>query len=157
MGFPGGSEGKASACNAGDSGSIPGLGFPGGTSGKEPACQCRRHKRCGFDPLVKKIPWRRAWQPTPVFLSGKSHGQRSPVGYSPLGHKVKWLSTHTHHFQKERHISQREAATSLEGAFPTKGASSGRLSQITHQRVRSESKVGKEGLGWEEWVGSPAS
>ena len=87
MGFPGGSEGKASACNAGDSGSIPGLGFPGGTSGKEPACQCRRHKRCGFDPLVKKIPWRRAWQPTPVFLSGKSHGQRSPVGYSPLGCK----------------------------------------------------------------------
>ena len=43
-------------------------GFPGGTSGKEPACQCRRHKRPGFDPWVRKIPWRRAWQPTPVFL-----------------------------------------------------------------------------------------
>ena len=40
-----------------------------------------------FDPLVEKIPWRRKWQPTPVFLLGKSHGQRSLVGYSPWGHK----------------------------------------------------------------------
>ena len=59
------------------------LGSPGGTSGKEPACQCRRHKRCGFDPWVGKIPWRRTWQPTPVFLPGESHGQRSLVGYGP--------------------------------------------------------------------------
>ena len=59
------------------------LGFPGGTGGKENACQCRRHKRCGFDPWVGKIPWRRVWQPTPVFLPGESHGQRSLVGYSP--------------------------------------------------------------------------
>ena len=36
--------------------------FPGGVSGKEPIGQCRRHKRCGFDPWVGKIPWRRAWQ-----------------------------------------------------------------------------------------------
>ena len=40
----------------------------------------------GFDPWVGKIPWRRAWQPTPVFLPGESHGQRSLVGYSPWGH-----------------------------------------------------------------------
>jgi len=53
------------------------LGFPGGTRGKESACKCRRCKRGGFDPWVGKIPWRRKWQPTPVFLSGKSHGQRS--------------------------------------------------------------------------------
>ena len=44
------------------------MGFPGGTSDKELTCQCRRHKRCRFDPWVGKIPWRRAWQPTPVFL-----------------------------------------------------------------------------------------
>ena len=44
------------------------LGFPGGARGKEPACQCRSHKGGGFDPWVRKIPWRRAWQPTPVFL-----------------------------------------------------------------------------------------
>ena len=43
-------------------------------SGKEPVCQCRR---CGFDPWVRKIPWRRKWPPTPVFLPGKSHGQRN--------------------------------------------------------------------------------
>ena len=49
--------------------------FPGGASVKEPTCQCRRHKRCEFDPWVRKIPWRRAWQPTPVFLPGGSHGQ----------------------------------------------------------------------------------
>ena len=51
--------------------------FSDGTSGKEPACQGRRHKRCGFSPWVRKIPWRRSWQPTLVFLPGKSHGQRS--------------------------------------------------------------------------------
>ena len=41
-------------------------GLPGGSSGKEPACQCRRSQRRGFNPLVRKMPWRRAWQPTPV-------------------------------------------------------------------------------------------
>ena len=59
------------------------LGFPGGASDKEPARQCRRHYRCRFNPSVGKIPWRRTWQPTPVFLPGESHGQRSLVGYSP--------------------------------------------------------------------------
>ena len=50
--------------------------FPGGASGKESACQYRRHNRCEFNPWVRKIPWRRTQQPTPVFLPGKSHGQR---------------------------------------------------------------------------------
>ena len=54
---------------------------------KKTACQCRTHKRCGFDPGVRKIPWRRAWQPTPLFLPGNFHEQRSPVGYSPWGRK----------------------------------------------------------------------
>ena len=53
------------------------LGFPGGSSGKEPACQCRRCKRLRLDPWVRKIPWRRARQPTKVFLLGESHGQRA--------------------------------------------------------------------------------
>ena len=60
--------------------------LPGGTSGKEPACQCRRHKRHGFDPWVGKIPWRRKWQPTPVFFPGESCGQRNLAGYSAYGH-----------------------------------------------------------------------
>ena len=59
-GFPGGSEVKASASNAGDPGS---------------------------DPWVGKIPWRRKWQSTPVFLPGESHGRRSLVGHSPRGRK----------------------------------------------------------------------
>ena len=56
---------------------------PAGRSGKESAYQCRRHKGCGFDPWVGKMPWRRAWQRTPVFLPGESRGQRSLAGYSP--------------------------------------------------------------------------
>ena len=44
---------------------------PSGSASKQPTCQCRRHKRHGFDPWIGKIPWRRAWQPTPVFLPGK--------------------------------------------------------------------------------------
>ena len=61
--------------------SLP-LVFPGGASGKEPACQWRRYKRCRFNLWVGKIPWRRAWQPTPVFLPGESHGQKTLTGYS---------------------------------------------------------------------------
>ena len=62
-------------------------GFPGVASGKEPACQCRRHKNCGFDPWVGKIPQRRKWKPTPVFLPGESHGQRRLAGYRPWDHR----------------------------------------------------------------------
>ena len=61
--------------------------FPCGTSGKELACQCRGHERHKFYPWVGKIPWRRAQQPTPAFLPGEPHGQRSLVGYSPYGCK----------------------------------------------------------------------
>ena len=53
--------------------------------GKESACQCRRRKRLGFNPWAGKIPWRRKWEPTPVFLPQKSHVQRSLVGCSPWG------------------------------------------------------------------------
>ena len=50
------------------------MGFPGVTSGKEPACQCRRHKRHEFNPWVRKIPWRRAWQPTSIFKNLMDRG-----------------------------------------------------------------------------------
>ena len=49
--------------------------FPGDTNGKEPAYQCRRCKRYRFDSCLGKISWKRAGQPTPVFLPGESHGQ----------------------------------------------------------------------------------
>ena len=73
-GFPGGSDGKESACNTGDLGSIPGKG---------------------------RFPWRKAWQPTPVFLTGEAHGQRSLSGYSPWGCKASDTTegpTHSHFF-----------------------------------------------------------
>ena len=57
---------------------LRGAGLPRWLSGKAPTCQCRR---------VRKIPWRRKWQPAPVFLPRKSHGQRSLAGYSPWGCK----------------------------------------------------------------------
>ena len=62
------------------------LGFPGGTSGNELECQWRRQQRWGFEPGVGKIPWRREWQPTLIFLPGESHGQRSLAGCGPQGH-----------------------------------------------------------------------
>ena len=58
--------------------------LPRWLSGKNTTCQHRRH---GFSPWVRKISWRRKWQPSPVLLPGKSHGQRSLVGYSLWGHK----------------------------------------------------------------------
>ena len=66
MGFPDGPAGKESACNAGDTGDLG------------------------------SIPWRRKWQPILVFLPEKSHGQRSLVGYNPLGHKESDTTKHEH-------------------------------------------------------------
>ena len=63
--------------------------YPRWLSGKESSCQCWRGR---FDPWVGKIPWRRKWQPTPVFLPGESHGQRSLAGYSSRGHKESDMS-----------------------------------------------------------------
>ena len=64
---------------------FPVASFYGGSDGEESAClQCERP---GFDPLIRKIPWRSKWLPTPVFLPGKFHEQRSLVAYSPWGCK----------------------------------------------------------------------
>ena len=78
---------------------VPSLqGLPWWLSGKESTCQ---YMRCRFDPWVGKIPWRREkpgipWLPTPVFLPGKSHGQRTPAGYNPWGCRVRhdWGTKH---------------------------------------------------------------
>ena len=75
------------------------MGFPVGTGGKESICQCRRHKRCGFNPWVRKIPWSKKWQPILVFLSGNFRGQRSLVGHSPWDCKesvmTEWQCSYT--------------------------------------------------------------
>ena len=69
--------------------------FPGGASGKEPACQFRRRKRGGFDPQIRKTPWRRAWENTPVFLLGKIPWTEEPVhGISESQTQLKQLITH---------------------------------------------------------------
>ena len=74
------------------------MGLPTRLSGKQAACQCKRRRRGGFNLWVEKIPWRGKWQPTPVFLPGKFHGQRILAGYSPWGRKESDMteSTHTH-------------------------------------------------------------
>ena len=75
-------------------------GLPRYHSGTDSVCQHRRRKRHGFSPWVRKIPWRRKWQPIPVFLPGEFHGQRSLAGNNPWGHresdKAEWQRTNTH-------------------------------------------------------------
>ena len=72
------------------------LGLSRWFSGKESTSQYRSCRRYRFDPCAGKIPWRRKWQPTSIFLPGEFHGQRSLVGYSPWGHKdsdmPEWLN-----------------------------------------------------------------
>ena len=63
------------------------IGFPDGSSGKEFACNAGDTGDVGSIPGSGRSPWRRRWKPTPVFLPGKSQGQRSLVGYSPKGLK----------------------------------------------------------------------
>ena len=88
-------------------------GFPGGAVVKNPSAQCRKYRRHGFSPWVKKIPWSRKWQPTPVFLSGKSHGQRSLAGYSPWGHKKLDAAEHTYYWPCHSHIFSPTRSSSL--------------------------------------------
>ena len=100
-------------------------GFSGGVSGTEPASPCRRCKRFEFDPWVGKIPWRRKWQPTPAFLPGESHGQRTlgaaqSIGSHRVGHD--WApSTHTPVFQP---------VSCMAGRFFTSEASENLTSEI---------------------------
>ncbi|CAN0253687.1 unnamed protein product [Rangifer tarandus platyrhynchus] len=68
--------------------------FPDGTVVKNLPSITRRRKRFGFNPWLEKIPWSRKWQPTLVFLPGKSHGQRSFVGYSSWGCKESDTTDH---------------------------------------------------------------
>ena len=93
-------------------------GFPGGSDGKASACKCRRP---GFNPWVRKIPWRRKWHPTQVFLPGKSHGQRSLVGYSPWGRKESDTTERLHftsgHNMCSLAVESRYVTTTLKNDF----------------------------------------
>ena len=81
-------------------------GLSGGTTSKEPTCQRMRHKRRGLDPWVGKIPWRRAWQPSPGFFPGESHGQRRLADYSPRGHKEPVTTEVTQHTRMQRGLEE---------------------------------------------------
>jgi len=85
--------------------SVAFLDFPGGSDGKVSCLQCGRP---GFDPWVGKILWRRKWQPTPVLLPGKSHGQRSVVGYSPRGRKDSDTTERLHFHFLSRNLAGEE-------------------------------------------------
>ena len=95
MGFPGSSAGKESTCNARDTRSIPASGR---SSGEEIGYSLQYYwaflvaqmveknpPLSGFNPWVRKIPWRRAWQPTPVFLPGESPWTEEPGGLQSMG------------------------------------------------------------------------
>ena len=71
-------------------------GRPRWCSGKESVCQCRRHKRCEFDPWVGKILWRSKLQPTPVFLPGEFYAQRSLAVYGSQGTKSQTQLSNQH-------------------------------------------------------------
>ena len=72
------------------------MGLPRWLSGKESTCQFRKHRRCGFNSCVRNIPWGRKWHPTPVFLPGKSHGQRRLASCSPWDCKKSGAAEHAY-------------------------------------------------------------
>ena len=138
MGFPCGSADKESTCNAGDLGLTPGLGrSPGEGIGYPPqyswtslVAQKVKNLPAVWEtwvwPLDWEDPWRRAWQPTLVFLPGEFHAQRSLEGHSPWGCK-EWLSTHIKAMGLPRWHSGKEPAC---------------------QSRRHETRV--QSLGWED-------
>ena len=77
----------------------------------------------GSYPWVGKVSWKRWWQPTPVFLPGEAHGQRSPVGYSPQGSsqmRLKWLSTHSGYANMSYQASSQQGCNACQTILPTK-------------------------------------
>ena len=100
-------------------------------SGKEYACQCRRHKKCGFNAWLRKIPRSMKWQPIPVFLPGKFHGQRSLVGYRPWCLKesdtTEHLYTHPH-----THYGEQYGGATLYTHTMKNNSSKNRMTQQSH-------------------------
>ena len=117
-------------------------GFSDGSSGKEFTCNAGDR----FDPCVGKSPCRRKWQPTPVFLPEKSHGQRSLTGYSPNSHRVghDWATKHETNTQREKMLSERNGTNRLAWCrivtiqdFSTwKNAISAKCNKVKHNRTR---------------------
>ena len=143
------------------------LGLPRRCSGKESSCQCRRHRRCRFNSWVGKSPWRREWQPTPVLLLGKTHGQRSLAGCSPWGRKrvrhdwvikqqkqsynlggKKWSSQMNHQDENGRQKVRRRAMTTRDTETNRHGAGPRDLPRLVPPvgRLEPSSQREKRGL-----------
>ena len=125
-------------------------GFPDGASGKELACRCMRHKAWGLFPQVRKVPWRRERQPTPVFLPGEFHGQRSLAGYNPQARKesdmTEWLST-------RQHLGPREQSEIIQQTFMS-GKRFSREEAPGAPKPEWGSFLGRKG-GWHSGTASP--
>ena len=129
-------------------------GLPRWLSGKESTCQCKWCRRRGLDAWVRKIPWRRKWQPTPVFLPGNSHGQRSLAGYSPRGHEDSSMTSdwaHVHMRDQRCSLWARRGGDSFfkeagEGTFGLWGWGGSRAGS-GERRKRKEGKGSPESHG----------
>ena len=122
----------------------------------DPACQCRRHKRRRFSPWVGKIPWRRAWPPTPVFLPGEPQGERSLGGCSPwmgshrVGHNWSdFAHIHTGALEPERQVRERKGpwAKEVGAGVPLTLGRSGKVPPISRHLSRSLKKARPWALG----------
>ena len=126
----------------------------GASLGKESACQSRRCNRGGFSPWVRKIPWRRKWQHTPVFLPPKSYGQMSLASYSPWGLKksdtTERVNTHMicrHHAKhyrytrgrKEWSLFSKTSQSSWRHLLMKSGLESKPYASFHHPRVKTSS------------------
>ena len=96
---------------------------------------CKRHKRRRFNPWVGKIPWRREWQPTPVFLSGEFHGQRSLVSYSPWGRKIIRHDLATTQHQHSKTMPRDFPGGPVAKNLPAKAEDTGSLPCLRRSRV----------------------
>ena len=135
---------------------------------KKSSCQCRRCKRRGFDPWVRKIPWSRKWQPTLVFLAWKFHMQRSLVGCSLWGHRAArdWATEHIHKeaqgvFCRWEHYSVGEPQICPETELPSGSSwTSGKHIEVGECRPGNVQNLvwkhtdlcrGWQALGWRAW------
>ena len=130
------------------------FGLPWWHSGKESACQWKRCRKCGFDLWVGKIPWRRKWKPTPVFLLGESHGQRS------LTARVQEVSESGMTDQLSMHARPSKLATRFlsrnHSSYLTWGVVLPRWQHCVEQNVVNQTKnLGQETLAKNVWQCPP--
>ena len=112
---------------------MTGVGFPGGVSGKETTCQCRSQETCRFDTWVGKMPWRKAWQTTPVFLPGDSQGTWRTTVHSVTKSLTGLKRLGTQHTMKAFLHGESYGRTEVPGRLQSMGSrESDTTSQLNH-------------------------